>query len=62
LIYQFSHGVPRLINQICDFALLTGYVDGLKIIDERIIQEVIEESPMQMLSVVKTHHKETSVL
>jgi len=23
LVYQFSNGVPRLINQICDFALLT---------------------------------------
>ena len=52
LVYQFSNGVPRLINQICDFALLTGYVDGLKIIDERIMQEVIGESPMQQLSAV----------
>ena len=52
LVYQFSNGVPRLINQICDFALLTGYVDGLKTIDERIMQEVIGESPMQQLSAV----------
>jgi general secretion pathway protein A len=50
LVYQFSKGVPRLINQICDFALLTGYVEGLKIIDERIMQEVIGESPMNILS------------
>jgi len=50
LVYQFSNGVPRLINQICDFALLTGYVDGLEIIDERIMQEVIGESPMRQLS------------
>jgi len=50
LVYQFSNGVPRLVNQICDFALLTGYVDGLKIIDERIVREVIDESPMNVLS------------
>lgn len=62
LVYQFSNGVPRLINQICDFALLTGYVDGLKIIDERTLQEVIGESPMQQLSIVKSHNKEISVL
>jgi len=52
LVYQFSKGVPRLVNQICDFALLTGYVDGLRIIDEHIMQEVIGESPMQLLSAV----------
>jgi general secretion pathway protein A len=26
-IYQFSQGIPRLINVICDAALLAGYVD-----------------------------------
>jgi general secretion pathway protein A len=50
LVYQFSKGVPRLINQICDLAFLTGYVDAVPIIDERIMSEVIEESPMQKLS------------
>ena len=30
LVYQFSKGVPRLVNQICDFALLTGYADSLQ--------------------------------
>ncbi len=62
LVYQFSKGVPRLVNQICDFAFLTGYVDGFKIIDEHIMQEVIGESPMQMLSIVKSHNKETSAV
>jgi len=50
LAYQFSNGVPRLINQICDSALLTGYVDGSVIIDEHIMGEAIGESPMNVLS------------
>jgi general secretion pathway protein A len=50
LVYQFSKGVPRLINQICDFAFLTGYVDEAGVIDERIVAEVIDESPMQRLT------------
>jgi len=50
LVYQFSNGVPRLINQICDSALLTGYVESFQAIDERIMQEVIGESPMNILS------------
>ncbi len=28
LIYQFTRGIPRLINILCDFALLSAYVEG----------------------------------
>lgn len=62
LIYGFSNGVPRLVNQICDFALLTGYVDGLEIVDAPTLKEVIGESPMQLLSAIKNPDKETSAL
>ncbi|HVN76019.1 MAG TPA: hypothetical protein VMT19_06855, partial [Thermoanaerobaculaceae bacterium] len=27
-IYRYSHGVPRLINAVCDKTLLAGYVEG----------------------------------
>ena len=62
MVYEFSNGVPRLVNQICDFALLTGYVDGLNIIDAHTMKEVIIESPMNQLSIEKEHHKETSII
>jgi general secretion pathway protein A len=42
-IITFSSGYPRLINIICDHALLTGYVKGAKQIDAKIIQECIKE-------------------
>ncbi len=42
-IYTFSHGYPRLINIICDHALLTGYSDGKKIIDTAVIKECERE-------------------
>lgn len=38
-INAFSNGYPRLINIICDHALLTGYVKEVKTIDEEIIKE-----------------------
>ena len=38
-IMTLSKGYPRLINIICDHALLTGYVRELKTIDEAIIKE-----------------------
>ena len=38
-IYTFSRGSPRLINIICDQALLAGYAEDLQTIDHKIIQE-----------------------
>ncbi len=43
LIYQYSLGIPRIINVICDTALVYGYADGQKIIDKNIIENVIKE-------------------
>ena len=54
LAYTFSKGVPRLINQICDNAFLTGYVAECRVIDDRIMKEVIVESPMEQFSQKKT--------
>jgi len=42
-IYLFSSGYPRLINVICDHALLTGYTKGIKKVDVNIIKECAEE-------------------
>ncbi len=49
MIYQFSKGVPRLINQACDSALLNGFIYEKDIIDEKLMQEVIHESPVQQI-------------
>ena len=42
-IFSFSKGFPRLINIICDLALLTGYVKEQKTINELIIKECAKE-------------------
>lgn len=39
-IFRYSNGVPRLINTICDNALLDGYLFKTNIIDEAIINAV----------------------
>lgn len=38
-IYKFSKGIPRLINIICDRALLGGFVEQTYYIDKRIIKK-----------------------
>ena len=45
LVYDYSGGIPRLINQVCDMALLSGYINGVKLVDEKVMREAIEESP-----------------
>ena len=42
-VYGFSQGYPRLINTICDHALLTGYARDLKKIPPDIIKECAQE-------------------
>ena len=41
-IYKYSKGIPRMINIVCDNALLIGYATDQKIIGEKIIREAIE--------------------
>jgi len=56
-IYDFSKGVPRLINIVCDFALLAAFTDGKKVFDTGLIQEVIQDlvdaRPVTKLAAIK---------
>ena len=42
-IFFFSGGYPRLINIICDHALLSGYVREVRVINANLIRECREE-------------------
>ena len=42
-IYDYSQGVPRKINNVCDMSLLIGFSSKKKVIDSNIIKEVIED-------------------
>jgi general secretion pathway protein A len=42
-IYQHSQGIPRVINIICDTALVYGFAEGAEKIDKTIIENVVEE-------------------
>jgi len=43
VLFQYTEGVPRLINIICDKALLLAYVQETGKIDHRIIKQSISE-------------------
>ena len=42
-VYSYSSGIPRLVNVLCDSAMLTSYAIGKSIIDTAIIREVAED-------------------
>jgi general secretion pathway protein A len=42
-IFNYTNGIPRLINIICDNALLSGFTNGQKVIGHRIIEEVVDK-------------------
>jgi type II secretory pathway predicted ATPase ExeA len=43
LIFDFTRGTPREINNVCDVALLVGYTKQLKDIGEKVVAEVIRD-------------------
>ena len=43
MIYKYSGGIPRLINTVCDKALLSAYVLETKYIDAVNIEKCIKE-------------------
>jgi len=43
IIYKNSNGTPRMVNILCDRALLAGYTSETTKIDEEIIHKCIEE-------------------
>src|SRR3989338_3620024 len=49
IVYQFSKGVPRMINQICDSALLNGFIYEKEVIDHALMQEVVKKSPSNQI-------------
>lgn len=52
LIHQFSAGVPRRINTLCDRLLLFGYLEERNLLDSAAVQEVIGDLRQEV------HHQE----
>lgn len=59
-IHNFSQGTPRLINIVCDHALLTGFAENKPVITAALVEECVddlhfpgEENPLPMASAKK---------
>ncbi len=55
-IYDYSKGIPRLINVLCDNALLTGFATDRRIVNRKMVNEVIQAlecSPARVMNRLK---------
>ncbi len=43
LVFIYSGGVPRLVNILCDTALLCAFADEKTVVDEQVIRAAVEE-------------------
>lgn len=43
-IYKSCHGIPRLINTLCDFCLVVAYLKGCRVITKKIVGEAFAET------------------
>jgi type II secretory pathway predicted ATPase ExeA len=43
LVHRYSNGIPRLINLICEHAMISAYVEQIKPIPPRIVESVSRE-------------------
>ena len=60
LIHQYSGGVPRLINLLCDTALVYGYAEQRDRVDATLVEEVAKEKQKGGLFPIQNAAPETT--
>ena len=51
-VHRYSGGIPRIINNICDNALLTGFAQGSRRITPPVVETVVEELDLMALETI----------
>ena len=46
-VHLVSRGIPRLVNQVCDYALVYAFTDGLERVDASVIEQVVADRQMR---------------
>lgn len=42
-VYARTHGIPRLVNQLCDFALVYAFAEARKDVDADLVSQVVRD-------------------
>ena len=46
-VHITSRGIPRLVNQVCDYALVYAFTDGLEKVDASVVEQVVADRHMR---------------
>jgi hypothetical protein len=49
IIYQQTKGIPRLINIMCDFLLLTAFVEETTEVDPTMVRDIVQDLDFETL-------------
>ena len=49
IIYQYTKGIPRLVNIMCDFLLLTAFVEEMRKIDPAMVRDIVNDLDFETL-------------
>ncbi len=66
-IHEFTEGVPRIVNTLCDRLLLFAYLEELHAIDEKVVDTVVDEikeevpTPVQLQEGIEPGEAESPV-
>jgi len=52
-IFEFSRGIPRVINLMCEHALITGFADQIRPIPARVLRQVAKEFELDVVPPIK---------
>lgn len=43
LVHEHSHGIPRLVNKLCDFSMVYAATEERRVVDAAIVEEVLDD-------------------
>ena len=43
LVHKHTHGIPRLVNKLCDFSMVYAATEERRVVDAAIIEEVLDD-------------------
>ena len=59
-IHKFSCGIPRVVNLLCEHALITGFADQRTIISPELIMELVKEFELDVIGPVNMPARNTA--
>jgi hypothetical protein len=51
-VHHYSHGIPRVVNLLCEHSLINAYVDSLRPVPSHMVEEVAREFQLDEIAPV----------